>query len=238
MNERKWHVTSKPEHVFGQDSPEVTSKRSSWQLLSVSYVRTAWSGSPANLWQTRSLSGKYTCSVVLCITQPRLSHKAHGLVVPAEQPIEMFRTLGVREMGRVLWGTQARCVIDKSGGLEDEWSLGKSQARQSHKALRLWKCTFLISHLKNLRYFTPLASVMSHSPCSVTLSDHFIFPWAPLPLPPCPLPLLVTRALSSAPHALLMLITMNTKKINYFRLREKSYVVWGMTVMLYLGQTV
>lgn len=78
---------------------------------------------------------------------------------------------------------------------------------------------------KNLRYFTPLASVMSHSPCSVTLSDHFIFPWAPLPLPPCPLPLLVTRALSSAPHALLMLITMNTKKINYFRLREKSYLV-------------
>ena len=61
---------------------------------------------------------------------------------------------------------------------------------------------------------------MSHSPGSVNLSKHFIFSWAPLLLTACPLPVLVTRALSSAPHALLVLITMNTKKINYFRLRE------------------
>lgn len=71
------------------------------------------------------------------LTQPRPSHKAHGLVVPAEQPVEMFRALDVREMGRPLWGPQACCAKNKSGELEDEWSLGKSQARQSHKALRL-----------------------------------------------------------------------------------------------------
>lgn len=174
----------------------------------------------------REPSGKHACSAALCIPQPRPSPKAHGLVVPAEQPGEMFRgMLGVREEGRALRGTQACCVIDKSGELEDERSLGKPQAQPSHKALRLCNCPFSVSHLKNLRYFTPLASEMSHSPGSVKLSDRFIFSWAPLPPPVCPLPVLVTRALSSAPHALLMLITMNTKKINYFRLREKSYLV-------------
>ena len=202
--------------------------------LSVSHVRPAWSGTPADLCQAGSRGGNTRA----LHPQPRPRHKAPGLAVPAEQPGERFRRTRCEGRGESALGTQTCCVTDESGELEDERRLGKPEAWPSHQALRLWNCTFSVSHLKDLRYFTPLASEMSHSPGSVNLSDHFIFSWAPLPPPACPLPVLVTRALSSAPHALLMLITMNTKKINYFGLREKSYLVWGMTVMLYLGQMV
>ena len=52
--------------------------------------------------------------------------------MPAEQPVEMFRTLGVREMGSALWGTQERCVREKVE-LRKVTSLTKSQGAQAVK---------------------------------------------------------------------------------------------------------